>query len=77
MLNRFKDSMTTQLVDLDHVKEGLEAEISKYKQVQQEFDSLDEKYNTLLEMLGEREEKILELEQDIVDMKEAFKAALN
>ena len=76
LLNQSRDTITTQLVDLERENERLKLQIDKAEVLRQELNSLDEKYNTLLEMLGEKEERIMELEQDIVDMREAFKATL-
>jgi hypothetical protein len=37
---------------------------------------LNERYNTVLELLGEKEEKVAELEHDIRDIKEAYREEL-
>jgi hypothetical protein len=34
---------------------------------------LEERYGIVLELLGEKEEKVLELENDILDIKMAYK----
>lgn len=64
------------MVELEHENDQLKEKLSSMSLLETELESLDEKYNTVLELLGEKEERILELEHDIVDMKEAFRSQL-
>jgi TATA element modulatory factor len=76
MLTQSRDELTTQLVELTQSNEALLKQVKKSELDKLELQELDQKYSTLLEMLGEKEEKILELEHDIADMKDVFRAQI-
>ncbi len=65
------------MVELEHENDHLKEKISSLQLLESELGSLDEKYNTVLELLGEKEERIIELEHDILDIKEGYKTSLN
>ena len=64
------------MVELEHENDHLKEKISSLQLLESELGSLDEKYNTVLELLGEKEERIIELEHDIMDIKEGYKTSL-
>ena len=64
------------MVELEGENETFKEKLSSMETLKTELLELDEKYNTVLELLGEKEERIEELNQDIVDMKEAFRAQI-
>ena len=57
--------------------EGYEQRIGVLIGIEKEVEELKGRYSVVLELLGEREERVRELEEDIEDMKEAFKIQLN
>ncbi|KAI8898319.1 TATA element modulatory factor 1 TATA binding-domain-containing protein [Globomyces pollinis-pini] len=73
ILIRERDETTKQLVELEQQFETLNPLIEQTSSLKVELAELENRYSTVLELLGEKEEKILELEADIVDMKEAFR----
>jgi uncharacterized coiled-coil DUF342 family protein len=77
MLTQSRDALTAQLVELTQTNEELLAKSEKYDSLKGEMEELDQKYLTVLELLGEKEEKIMELQQDILDIKEAFRTKIN
>ena len=46
------------------------------KQLQTRYDELDNRYNEALVLLGEKSERVEELQLDIIDLKEGYQHAL-
>lgn len=76
LMTATRNETTDQLVTLEHEIEHLRNEASSTALMKEEMLRLEEQNGTLLEMLGEKEEKILELGFDISDMKEAFRSTI-
>jgi hypothetical protein len=76
MLSQSRDALTGDLVELSQTNEELQTKAEKYDTLKVDMDELEQKYLTVLELLGEKEEKIMELQQDILDIKEAFRTKI-
>ncbi len=70
------DDITLQLMELEKENDVLRVHSENTTLLKVELAQLNEKYNTLLELVGEKEEVIMELQQDIQDMREAFKKSI-
>ena len=55
----------------------LEQKVLENSKLKEDFGQLEESYSTVLELLGEKEEQILEMKADIEDMKSAFRADMS
>ncbi|XP_054706620.1 TATA element modulatory factor-like [Uloborus diversus] len=75
-LEQLKESMTRELVQLSEQNEDLDKRLSKLESVEKEFKDLDQKYNTLLQMYGEKVEETEELQLDLADVKSMYKAQI-
>lgn len=77
------DEMANEVVKLSNENDqqytlynSSQKELLKYNEMEGEMKGLDKKYNTVLELLGEKAERVSELEADILDMKTVFKEQL-
>lgn len=81
---RNRDEMADEVVKLSNENEELHKYVNNHKDLEVEMKNLEKKYpsslifryNTVLELLGEKTERIGELEADIIDMKSVFKEQL-
>ena len=55
----------------------LEQSVSELETFKTSFERLQGDYDIVLELLGEKEEQIMELKADIEDMKSVFRADLS
>lgn len=75
-LEQVKESMTQELVLLSEQNEKQEMKLNKLESVEKEYKDLDQKYNTLLQMYGEKVEETEELQLDLADVKTMYKAQI-
>jgi hypothetical protein len=68
--------MADEVLKLSNENEELHKVINDHSLVDIETQKVQKRYETVLEMIGEKSEKIIELEADILDMKEVFKEQL-
>jgi len=66
-----------ELVKLTTTNEELFSEVKELKAHQQDIRDLQQRYQTSLELLGEKEETVNELRLDIQDMKDLYKNQIN
>jgi L-lactate utilization protein LutB len=65
------------LVNLTTKNEELFAEVNDLKEVRNQMKEISGRYNTALELIGEKEEQVEELRADIADMKLLYKEQIN
>ncbi|GIY11087.1 TATA element modulatory factor [Caerostris darwini] len=75
-LEQVKESMTRELVTLTEQNETLYQKVSDLESLQKEHKDLDQKYNTLLQMYGEKVEETEELQLDLSEVKSMYKAQI-
>lgn len=68
-----RDEAREQVVDLMREVEGKQASDSQVQELQQKLQELDKRYETTLEMLGEKSEQVEELQADIADLKKIYR----
>lgn len=66
-------ALANEIVELTARVEELTAELSDAPQMRKELDELKTRHTALLELHGERDERIQELEADIVDINQMYK----
>ncbi|KAJ2382865.1 hypothetical protein GGI23_007275, partial [Coemansia sp. RSA 2559] len=64
------------LVELSRELDKVRTENSELKGMAEELDGLKHRHQTALEMLGEKTEQVAELQQDIDEIKAAYKQQL-
>ena len=75
-LNRLatqRDESREQVVELMKEVGEKRAFETRIKALEKEVKSVGERYETTLEMLGERSERVEELMQDVVDLKDMYR----
>ncbi|RDW76428.1 M protein repeat protein [Aspergillus mulundensis] len=68
-----RDEARAQVVDLMREVEEKRASDTQVQELQQKLEELDRRYETTLEMLGEKSEQVEELEADIADLKKIYR----
>ncbi|KAL4790219.1 TATA element modulatory factor 1 TATA binding-domain-containing protein [Aspergillus venezuelensis] len=68
-----RDEARQQVVDLMREVEEKRASDTQVQELQEELDELDRRYETTLEMLGEKSEQVEELQADIADLKKIYR----
>ncbi|KAI9204244.1 TATA element modulatory factor 1 TATA binding-domain-containing protein [Polychytrium aggregatum] len=72
-----RDELAEELVKVTHDLDIMKRDVQKLARLETEYRSLTERYDSALEMLGEKTEKVEELEADIEDMKAAYREQLH
>ncbi|OQE37862.1 hypothetical protein PENCOP_c009G06023 [Penicillium coprophilum] len=68
-----RDEARQQVVDLMRELEEKQHSDSRVQELEAELESLDQRYQTTLEMLGEKSEQVDELNADIADLKKIYR----
>ncbi|PYI13856.1 M protein repeat protein [Aspergillus violaceofuscus CBS 115571] len=68
-----RDEARQQVVDLMREVETKRTSDTRVHELEQRLDELDQRYQTTLEMLGEKSEQVEELEADIADLKKIYR----
>ncbi|XP_076437011.1 uncharacterized protein LOC143276311 isoform X2 [Babylonia areolata] len=76
-LERTRESMARELVNLTNLNEELQEEVKELPKMRTQFTDLDARYNALLQMYGEKEERVQELMLDLADVKEMYKQQIS
>jgi predicted RNase H-like nuclease (RuvC/YqgF family) len=71
-----RDELSEEMLSMSHEIEQLRKETKKTNQLEQELEQLNARYQTLLELLGERTEEVEELKADLQDVKEMYKSQI-
>ncbi|TPX32645.1 hypothetical protein SmJEL517_g04333 [Synchytrium microbalum] len=77
MAQKLRDELAEEMVKLTNENENLKLRQNRLEEIERERDEVTQRYNQALELLGEQTERVEELNQDIKDMKELYKAQLN
>ncbi|OAD01912.1 hypothetical protein MUCCIDRAFT_40287 [Mucor lusitanicus CBS 277.49] len=56
--------------------EQLRKDVKKTRQLEEQHQQLNDRYQTLLELLGEKAEQVEELKADLQDVKEMYKSQI-
>ncbi|DBA77123.1 hypothetical protein WJX77_012006 [Trebouxia sp. C0004] len=62
----------TELLKACERADTAERNAAQFRQLEEQMQEQDQRYNTALELLGERNEKVDQLEEDITEMKQIF-----
>jgi hypothetical protein len=73
---RGRDDAAEQLFAALQQRDALQRELGSVESLKQQRQELERKVDVALELLGERNERIEQLEDDIVDMKRIFREQL-
>jgi len=76
-LEKTRDQIQDELVNLTAKNESLLTEVTELKGLRSEIKALQQRYDTLLELMGEKEEQVEELKADITDMKSLYKVQIS
>lgn len=76
-LEKIRESMAQELVRVSTQNEDFEDELKQFQEQQTKFQDMEQKYNALLQMYGEKTEEADELQLDLQDIKEMYKAQIN
>ncbi|KAJ5767110.1 uncharacterized protein N7511_004726 [Penicillium nucicola] len=68
-----RDEARQQVVDLMRELEEKQISTSRVEELEAQLDDLDQRYQTTLEMLGEKSEQVEELNADIADLKKIYR----
>jgi succinylglutamate desuccinylase len=73
---KLREQLEHDYVEMEQKNETLQQLLENEKTNVTKYNELQLKYDTVLELLGEKEELVLELQADIDDMKTAFRQQL-
>ncbi|KAJ5561945.1 hypothetical protein N7535_003593 [Penicillium sp. DV-2018c] len=68
-----RDEARQQVVDLMRELEEKQVSVSRVQELEAQLEDLDQRYQTTLEMLGEKSEQVDELNADIADLKKIYR----
>lgn len=68
-----RDEARQQVVDLMREVEEKRSSDARVQELEKRFEELDQRYQTTLEMLGEKSEQVEELQADIADLKKIYR----
>lgn len=71
-----RDELSEEVLNMSQEMERLRKELKKTQAIEKEHQQLNGRYQTLLELLGERTEEVDELKADLVDVKEMYKTQI-
>ncbi|KAF4160272.1 hypothetical protein CNMCM6936_004013 [Aspergillus lentulus] len=72
-ITRQRDEARKQVVDLMRESEEKKASDARVKELETRLEDLDQRYQTTLELLGEKSEQVEELQADIADLKKIYR----
>jgi len=76
-LERTRESMARELVNLSNQNEVLQAQLKDYPQLDTKFKQFEQRYEVLLTLFGEEKEKNEELKLDLADIKTLYRAQID
>lgn len=68
-----RDEARQEVVELMREVEGTRGEASRLQRLEKELDDVNKRYATTLELLGERSERVEELQADVADLKKIYR----
>ncbi|KAH2488708.1 hypothetical protein KXV28_007001 [Aspergillus fumigatus] len=72
-ITRQRDEARKQVVDLMRESEEKKASDARVQELETRLEDLDQRYQTTLELLGEKSEQVEELQADIADLKKIYR----
>jgi predicted RNase H-like nuclease (RuvC/YqgF family) len=72
-ITRQRDEARKQVVDLMRESEEKKISDARVKELETRLEDLDQRYQTTLELLGEKSEQVEELQADIADLKKIYR----
>uniref|UniRef100_K1Q536 TATA element modulatory factor n=1 Tax=Magallana gigas TaxID=29159 RepID=K1Q536_MAGGI len=72
-LERTRESMARELVNLTNQNEEIMEKIEELPLLKKQYEELNQRYDALLQMYGEKVEEADELRLDLQDVKEMYK----
>eukprot|EP01114_Cavostelium_apophysatum_P020405 TRINITY_DN6826_c0_g1_i2.p1 TRINITY_DN6826_c0_g1~~TRINITY_DN6826_c0_g1_i2.p1 ORF type:complete len:969 (+),score=291.98 TRINITY_DN6826_c0_g1_i2:74-2980(+) len=76
-LEKNRALLQDELVKVTSRCEQLSSEVNELQDLRTKIQELGQRYNTALELIGEKEEQVEELKHDIADMKTMYKTQIN
>lgn len=76
-MESIRDSLAEELVKMTEQCEKLRTEAAMLPGIRAELESLRQRHTAALELMGERDEELEELRNDIVDLKEMYREQVN
>ncbi|GAA5802253.1 hypothetical protein HPULCUR_007716 [Helicostylum pulchrum] len=71
-----RDELSDEILCMSQELDTLRKQLKKSNQVETQYQELNARYQTLLELLGERTEEVEELKADLADVKEMYKSQI-
>ncbi|KAG2193668.1 hypothetical protein INT47_002310 [Mucor saturninus] len=71
-----RDELSEEVLSMSQEIETLRKETKRTHEVEKQLEQLNQRYHTLLELLGERTEEVEELKADLIDVKEMYKTQI-
>lgn len=75
-LTQSKNELSEEALSMSQEIDQLRIKVKKTVHLQQEHDQLNARYQTLLELLGERTEEVQELKADLADVKDMYRTQI-
>ncbi|XP_021343080.1 TATA element modulatory factor-like isoform X4 [Mizuhopecten yessoensis] len=76
-LERTRESMARELVNLTNQNEDLKSQVESLPVIKNQMQDLNQRYNAMLQMYGEKVEEAEELKMDLHDVKEMYKTQID
>jgi len=76
-LERTRESMARELVNLSNQNDDLLEVKVQHEALQAQFQELNVRHSSLLQMYGEKEEQVQELRLDLLDVKDMYKSQID
>lgn len=76
-LERTRESMARELVNLTNQNEEIMEKIEELPLLKKQYEELNQRYDALLQMYGEKVEEADELRLDLQDVKEMYKLQID
>ncbi|XP_047503018.1 TATA element modulatory factor-like isoform X4 [Penaeus chinensis] len=72
-----RESLAQELVSMTRQIETLQTKVQDFERLKAQYTDMEQKYNALLQMHGEKVEEVEELRLDLADVKEMYKAQID
>ncbi|KAI9486009.1 MAG: TATA element modulatory factor 1 TATA binding-domain-containing protein, partial [Benjaminiella poitrasii] len=74
--NQSRDELSEEVLVITQEIEQLREQVKTKNELEQQYQQLNKRYQTLLELLGERTEEVEELKADLQDVKDMYKSQI-
>ncbi|KAK8729479.1 hypothetical protein OTU49_008490 [Cherax quadricarinatus] len=72
-----RETLAQELVTVTSQIDALQTQVQNHQALQNQYADMEQKYNALLQMYGEKVEEVEELRLDLADVKEMYKAQID